>query len=537
MTALMWQTALLLLGAYFLGAWLACMARRVLFAGASDAAVTVPAAPPAALETLALAPTPVADTEDVARFERALSGTSGGAAQARPASEPTGPLPTPPDRSHSGVSTMVETMRSRTEATPASQAAAADINAAAAAAVSRATTPPPGAPSIMPAAAGTGGRGGVSAPLETKLPEAPAPAPAPIPAAAAKPAVATGPSDDLRRIRGIDDSVQARLYSAGVRRYADIAAWKPEQVTSIAAVLGMPGRIERENWIEQAQILAGGGATKFSSQVDRGETAAAEPTEDEGERRSIAAAASAAAAAAAAAAASRAAGATPALVRALAPASTARDNLQRIAGINGEVERLLNVQGVQRYSQIAAWSLDDVAKFDRLLGSIGRIERESWIDQAKLLDRGEPTAFAREFDRRAGADAGNRPSRLADAIAARAAAADPEADRGRSDMSNLRSVKSEAYRPGESASGGQRSYDDLKRIRGVGVLIEKKLYAMGVTRYDQVASWTTADIERISDKLDFKGRIERENWVEQARILSAGGATEFSRRFDETSRS
>ena len=49
-----------------------------------------------------------------------------------------------------------------------------------------------------------------------------------------------------------------------------------------------------------------------------------------------------------------------------------------------------------------------------------------------------------------------------------------------------------------------------------------------------------ADIARVSQSLDFKGRIERENWVEQARILASGGATEFSRRVDrgelETSR-
>ena len=64
------------------------------------------------------------------------------------------------------------------------------------------------------------------------------------------------------------------------------------------------------------------------------------------------------------------------------------------------------------------------------------------------------------------------------------------------------------------------------------MLIEKKLNALGVTRYDQVANWTQSDIERFSEKLDFKGRIERENWVEQARILSAGGQTEFSQRVD-----
>jgi predicted flap endonuclease-1-like 5' DNA nuclease len=55
---------------------------------------------------------------------------------------------------------------------------------------------------------------------------------------------------------------------------------------------------------------------------------------------------------------------------------------------------------------------------------------------------------------------------------------------------------------------------------------------MQITSYEQIANWTAADIERVSRTLDFKGRIERENWVEQARILASGGATEFSRRVD-----
>ena len=92
-------------------------------------------------------------------------------------------------------------------------------------------------------------------------------------------------------------------------------------------------------------------------------------------------------------------------------------------------------------------------------------------------------------------------------------------------MGYLRSVRSEALvgadspRPLRPGSG----IDDLKRIRGIGVLIEKKLNSLGVTHYEQVANWTGADIERISNLLDFKGRIERENWIEQARILATGG--------------
>jgi predicted flap endonuclease-1-like 5' DNA nuclease len=96
--------------------------------------------------------------------------------------------------------------------------------------------------------------------------------------------------------------------------------------------------------------------------------------------------------------------------------------------------------------------------------------------------------------------------------------------------SELRSSEGETPRPAFN-----RPLDDLKRIRGIGVLIEKKLNSMGITAFRDIANWTAADIERISGVLDFKGRIERENWVEQARILSAGGQTEFSRRSDRDS--
>ncbi len=101
-------------------------------------------------------------------------------------------------------------------------------------------------------------------------------------------------------------------------------------------------------------------------------------------------------------------------------------------------------------------------------------------------------------------------------------------------MAHLRSVRSEALLGEEAARGlsGRPAGDveDLKRIRGIGVLIEKKLNSLGITRYEQIANWTGADIERISRLLDFQGRIERENWVTQARILATGGQTEFSRR-------
>jgi large subunit ribosomal protein L21 len=66
--------------------------------------------------------------------------------------------------------------------------------------------------------------------------------------------------------------------------------------------------------------------------------------------------------------------------------------------------------------------------------------------------------------------------------------------------------------------------DDVKLIAGVGPALEKKLAALGVTSLKQIAEFTAADIERIDTELAFKGRIEREEWVEQAKDLIAGKA-------------
>lgn len=64
--------------------------------------------------------------------------------------------------------------------------------------------------------------------------------------------------------------------------------------------------------------------------------------------------------------------------------------------------------------------------------------------------------------------------------------------------------------------------DDLKKISGVGPVLEKKLNALGITQYAQVAGFSADDIERVDAVLNFKGRIERENWIEQAKTLAEG---------------
>ena len=62
--------------------------------------------------------------------------------------------------------------------------------------------------------------------------------------------------------------------------------------------------------------------------------------------------------------------------------------------------------------------------------------------------------------------------------------------------------------------------DDLKKISGVGPVLEKKLHAFGVTKFEQVAAFTKEDIDKLDEALSFKGRIERDEWTKQAAELA-----------------
>ncbi len=71
--------------------------------------------------------------------------------------------------------------------------------------------------------------------------------------------------------------------------------------------------------------------------------------------------------------------------------------------------------------------------------------------------------------------------------------------------------------------------DDLKQIKGVGPKLEKTLHGMGIYHFDQISTWGPSEQAWMDDNLEgFKGRASRDNWVEQAKTLAEGGATEFS---------
>ena len=62
--------------------------------------------------------------------------------------------------------------------------------------------------------------------------------------------------------------------------------------------------------------------------------------------------------------------------------------------------------------------------------------------------------------------------------------------------------------------------DDLKLISGVGPKLESTLNGLGFWHFAQIAKWKKADVAIVDDQLSFKGRIERDDWIKQAKVLA-----------------
>ncbi|MXO59432.1 hypothetical protein GRI89_07745 [Altererythrobacter salegens] len=74
--------------------------------------------------------------------------------------------------------------------------------------------------------------------------------------------------------------------------------------------------------------------------------------------------------------------------------------------------------------------------------------------------------------------------------------------------------------------------DDLKKIKGLGPKVEKLLHEMGVTSFAQIAAWDDAEVARIDAALGaFAGRIVRDDWRTQARLLAAGDSAGYEDKF------
>ncbi len=63
--------------------------------------------------------------------------------------------------------------------------------------------------------------------------------------------------------------------------------------------------------------------------------------------------------------------------------------------------------------------------------------------------------------------------------------------------------------------------DKLSKLTGVGPKIVEKLNEIGIYHFSQIADWTPAHVTWVDQELDLKGRIERDDWIGQAKELAS----------------
>jgi len=89
----------------------------------------------------------------------------------------------------------------------------------------------------------------------------------------------------------------------------------------------------------------------------------------------------------------------------------------------------------------------------------------------------------------------------------------------------------EGVKPTMLAAPRDGKGDDLKQIRGVGPKLEGLCHQLGFWHFDQIAAWSDQEVAWVDANLEgFKGRVSRDHWVEQAKMLAAGEETDFSKR-------
>lgn len=92
-------------------------------------------------------------------------------------------------------------------------------------------------------------------------------------------------------------------------------------------------------------------------------------------------------------------------------------------------------------------------------------------------------------------------------------------------------VDGEGRQPEGLTQAREGGADDLKQIKGVGPALEALCNDLGIYHFDQIANWGADELAWIDQNLKgFKGRASRDNWIDQAKTLAAGGSTEFSDR-------
>ncbi len=208
------------------------------------------------------------------------------------------------------------------------------------------------------------------------------------------------------------------------------------------------------------------------------------------------------------------------------------DDLTQIYGIDGETQKKLNDLGLYHYDQLASLTPGNRRWLFRQLGHAGRFPSWwwRWRYDAEQLVAGKSVS-ASSPPKAAKPKSESKSSAVKPAKIETAPVAAPPA----APLAVVETPSQEGFegsKPAGLATPRGGKADDLKRISGIGKQNEGRLHGLGIWHFDQIAQWSADEVKWVGGFLAFPGRIEREEWVRQAKVLGEGGETEFSRRAD-----
>ena len=255
--------------------------------------------------------------------------------------------------------------------------------------------------------------------------------------------------DDLRMISGIGLVNEASLNALDIYTFRQISKFTSQDIDAINdAIIYFSGRIERDQWVEQAIELE----HRNDMRSDLFKRISERKSNIQYNRIGIA-------------------------------HKDEADDLTIISGIGGWIKEKLNALDIYTFRQISNFTEEDVKAVTEAIEYFpGRIERDEWILQAQELVR----------------IAGNK-SELLKRIRDR---------QGRIYFDRL-------------GIAHRHEANNLTLIDGLGLWVEERLNLLGIYTFDQISKLTHEDIETITEVLEIiPGRIERDNWVGQARELA-----------------
>jgi len=172
-----------------------------------------------------------------------------------------------------------------------------------------------------------------------------------------------------------------------------------------------------------------------------------------------------------------------------------KDDLKMISGIGPFIEERLNALDIYTFRQISNFSPQDIEAInDAIEYFSGRIERDEWVAQALELVRNEEL---------------------------------------KADLFRRISERKNRIYYDRIGTAKKEEADDLTIISGIGGWIQEKLNALDIFTFRQISNFTKEDIATVTEAIEyFPGRIERDEWILQARelIRTAGKKSELLKR-------